>query len=186
MKKVLIISALFLSSIFCSAQNSNWSVNAGYLVSQLSASDMGLSFSFDFNGFTLGVAYDSNTQENSLKFSTGVNWDIKTAKAAGLSNTYHYLRIPVHAKYDFATKGTAKLFVAAGPSVNVGITNDNVEFDEGDGPKRVFLQLGLLAGLEFSGRYIVKIGYDFGVTKFQRVTYTTRCNAFNLGVGYRF
>lgn len=147
---------------------------------------MGLSFSFDFNGFTLGVAYDSNTQENSLKFSTGVNWDIKTAKAMGLSNTYHYIRIPVHAKYDFATKGTAKLFVAAGPSVNVGITSDKVEFDEGDGPKRVFLQLGLLAGLEFSGRYIVKIGYDFGVTKFQRVTYTTRCNAFNLGVGYRF
>lgn len=185
MRKYLVISVIFLSSILCSAQ-SRWSVNAGYLVSQLSASDMGLSFSFDFNGFTLGVAYDSNTQENSLKFSTGVNWDIKTAKAVGLSNTYHYIRIPVHAKYDFATKGTAKLFVAAGPSVNVGITNDNVEFDEGDGPKRVFLQLGLLAGLEFSGKYIVKIGYDFGVTKFQRVTYTTRCNAFNLGVGYRF
>lgn len=185
MKRFLIILIVVLSSFVCSAQ-SRWSVNAGYLVSQLSASDMGLSFSFDFNGFTLGVAYDSNTQENSLKFSTGVNWDIKTAKAMGLSNTYHYIRIPVHAKYDFATKGTAKLFVAAGPSVNVGITSDKVEFDEGDGPKRVFLQLGLLAGLEFSGRYIVKIGYDFGVTKFQRVTYTTRCNAFNLGVGYRF
>lgn len=185
MRKSLLISIFILGSFVCSAQ-SRWSVNAGYLVSQLSASDLGLSFSFDFNGFTLGVAYDSNTQENSLKFSTGVNWDIKTAKAVGLSNTYHYLRIPVHAKYDFTTKGTAKLFVAAGPSVNVGITSDNVEFDEGDGPKRVFLQLGLLAGLEFSGRYIVKIGYDFGVTKFQRVTYTTRCNAFNLGVGYRF
>lgn len=185
MRRFIIISIIIFSSFVCSAQ-SRWSVNAGYLVSQLSASDMGLSFSFDFNGFTMGVAYDSNTQENSLKFSTGVNWDIKTAKAMGLSNTYHYIRIPVHAKYDFATKGTAKLFVAAGPSVNVGITSDKVEFDEGDSPKRVFLQLGLLAGLEFSGRYIVKIGYDFGVTKFQRVTYTTRCNAFNLGVGYRF
>ncbi|MBQ9184751.1 MAG: porin family protein [Bacteroidales bacterium] len=188
MKKVLavIFAVVLFSGVSSFAQEkSPWSVNAGYLNSTISVSQSGVSASIDFNGFFAGVAYDIplNVENNAIQL--GAYWDFKTAKAGGQSSSVHFLRIPVHYKYSTPLNETVSLFISAGPSINVGLFGEDEPFEDG-GLKRVNVQIGAAAGLEFNNRFFIKLGYDYGVTKGMDLDVTNRINAFQIGVGLCF
>ena len=94
-----------------------------------------------------------------------------------------YLEIPVHIGYKYAVNDNFTLFANAGPYIGIGLfgklkttgeiknelessvgtSSENIFGD--DGFKRFDLGLGLKAGMEFSKKYQISIGYDFGLTE---------------------
>ncbi len=189
MKKFLTVffATMLLSGVIATAQTRSWSVNAGYLSSALSVSAGALSASLDLNGFFVGVACDLPTSSAESTIQIGANWDIKSASLGDESATVHYLRVPVFTKYTHPVNDGMALFFGAGPSFNFGIYGGDDAFASEDGGLyRFHLQLGAAVGMVFSDKFIVKIGYDYGLTKAMRADVSNRINALQIGVGLKF
>ena len=187
MKKILALVAILaigLGSV--NAQESlRWGITAGMNVSNIKVSG------FDSRvGFHAGVKAELGlpqvTEGAYMDFSALLS--LKGAKVDGgalgsIKLNPCYLEIPVHIGYKYAVNDNFTLFANAGPYIGIGffgklkttgeITNElessigtsseNIFGD--DGFKRFDLGLGLKAGMEFSKKYQISIGYDFGLTE---------------------
>ena len=190
MKKLLIVSLLLAASLSAFAQKNSISFNAGYLVSGINGSASGQGYSaelsIDFNGFYIGADYNFALPGFPAFIQTGLNWDYKVAKVNNLSEYANYIRIPVHFKYKFPMGTTVNGFVSGGPSVNVGLFGENSDTFKEGGLNRIHVQLGITAGLEIMSHFIIKLGYDYGVTKAEDIGMSNRIDTLQLGVGYLF
>lgn len=116
----------------------------------------------------------------------------------------YYLEIPVHIGYKYAVNDDFTLFANAGPYVAIGLfgkvkakINGDFSDDLGfsgsasedifgdDGFKRFDLGLGLKVGAEFSKKYQVSFGYDFGLVEVAKSSDTKNRN-FMISVGFMF
>ena len=201
MKKLFVIfAALVIGAASMNAQNAKWSVEAGYLGSKVSMSDRGISASVDFNGFYAGVGYEIPIPIVSSAISTGLFWDYKCVDQAAGKIKANYLRVPVHYAYSLPAGETTRIFVSAGPSINVGTFgstsankdyfDDDIEYDDKVFGKnalcRVHVQIGVAAGIVFSEKFKITLGYDYGITKGMDYPISNRINALKIGVGYCF
>lgn len=187
MKKILALVAILaigLGSV--NAQESlRWGITAGMNVSNIKVSG------FDSRvGFHAGVKAELGlpqvTEGAYMDFSALLS--LKGAKVDGgalgsIKPNPCYLEIPVHIGYKYAVNDNFTLFANAGPYIGIGLfgklkttgeiknelessigtSSENIFGD--DGFKRFDLGLGLKAGMEFSKKYQISIGYDFGLTE---------------------
>ena len=206
MKKffAFVVASMLLSGAAMQAQDIKWSVEGGYLGSKVSASVSGVSGSVDFNGFYAGVGADFAMKAENLSIASGLFWDYKSMDLGIGDLKANYLRIPVQLKYTHPVSESFKFFVSAGPSVNIGTfgkakanelasmygiddadaSNDKV-FGK-DALKRIHVQVGANIGVVISDKFIISLGYDYGLTKGMDVGFTNRINAIKIGVGYSF
>ena len=200
MKRFLsVLAAAFLLGTMANAQKLSWNFSAGYISSDCKVS----SASFDFNGAYAGIGVDFPIGDKGLAFAPAINWDYKKLSFLVFGDAdLHYLRIPLHVKFNVPFGETARFFVSGGPSVNIGMfgsTSLNSEYDylidedEKNGPlfgkdgmKRIHLQAGLAIGVVFSDHYMLKASYDIGITKGADMSYTNRVDAITIGCGYCF
>ena len=201
MKKLIVLfAAIIFGAASLNAQNAQWSVEAGYLGSKVSMSANGVSASVDFNGFYAGVGYDIPIPIESSVISTGLFWDYKCIDLAAGKVKANYLRVPVHYAYYIPASETVRFFISAGPSINVGTfgsTSANKDYfdDDDDFDDKVFgknalnrihVQIGVAAGIVFSEKFKISLGYDYGVTKGMDYPASNRINSLKIGVGYCF
>lgn len=201
MKKLIVLfAALVIGAASMNAQNSQWSVEAGYLGSKVSMSTNGVSASVDFNGFYAGVGYDIPISIESSVISTGLFWDYKCVDQAAGKVKANYLRVPVHYAYYIPASETARFFISAGPSINVGTFgstsankdyfNDDDDYDDKvfgkNALNRIHVQIGVAAGIVFSEKFKITLGYDYGLTKGMDYPVSNRINSLKIGVGYCF
>ena len=118
--------------------------------------------------------------------SMGALLTLKGAKidggsAASIKFNPYYLEIPVHIGYKYAVNENFAIFGNAGPYLAIGLFGkakaegdilDEYEFDDNstnvfgdDAMKRFDFGLGLKAGVEFSQKYQISIGYDWGLVE---------------------
>jgi hypothetical protein len=187
MKKILALVAILaigLGSI--NAQdNLRWGVTAGMNVSNIKVSG------FDSRvGFHAGVKAELGLPQvtEGAYMDFGALLSLKGAKVDGgalgsIKLNPCYLEIPVHIGYKYAVSDNFTLFANAGPYIGIGLfgklkttgeiknelessvgtSSENIFGD--DGFKRFDFGLGLKAGMEFSQKYQISIGYDFGLTE---------------------
>lgn len=181
MKKILALIAILaigLGSI--NAQdNLRWGVAAGMNVSSLNVTGLDSRI-----GFHAGVKAELGLPQvaEGAYMDFGALLTLKGAKveAGSIANfkiNPYYLEIPVHIGYKYAVNEDFTLFANAGPYVAIGLFGkakfggdladgaESADVFGDDGFKRFDLGLGLKAGLEFSKKYQVSIGYDFGFIK---------------------
>lgn len=181
MKKILALVAILaigLGSVNAQ-ENLRWGVTAGMNVSSLNVTG------FDSRvGFHAGVKAELGLPQvtEGAYMDFGALLTLKGAKveagsAANFKINPYYLEIPVHVGYKYAVNDDFTLFANAGPYVAIGLFGkakmggDLIESSESadvfgdDGFKRFDLGLGLKAGMEFSKKYQVSVGYDFGFIK---------------------
>lgn len=106
---------------------------------------------------------------------------IDGGSAASIKFNPYYLEIPVHIGYKYAVNENFAIFGNAGPYLAIGLFGkakaegdilDEYEFDDNstnvfgdDAMKRFDFGLGLKAGVEFSQKYQISIGYDWGLVE---------------------
>lgn len=187
MKKILALVAILaigLGSV--NAQdNLRWGVTAGMNVSNLKVSGFDSRIGFHA-GAKAELGLPQVTEGAYLDF--GALLSLKGAKVDGgslgsIKMNPCYLEIPVHIGYKYAVNDNFTLFANAGPYFGIGLfgklkttgtikneleslagkSSENIFGD--DGFKRFDFGLGLKAGMEFSKKYQLSIGYDFGLTE---------------------
>lgn len=185
MKKVLLLMAMLtigLASI--NAQdNLRWGATVGMNSSNFSITG------FDSKiGFHAGVKAEVGLPQISegVYLDMGALLTLKGAKidggsAASIKFNPYYLEIPVHIGYKYAVNENFAIFGNAGPYLAIGLFGkakaegdilDEYEFDDNstnvfgdDAMKRFDFGLGLKAGVEFSQKYQISIGYDWGLVE---------------------
>lgn len=187
MKKILVLVAILaigLGSV--NAQdNLRWGVAAGMNVSNLKVSGFDSRIGFHA-GAKAELGLPQVTEGAYLDF--GALLSLKGAKVDGgslgsIKMNPCYLEIPIHIGYKYAVNDNFTLFANAGPYFGIGLfgklkttgsikneleslagkSSENIFGD--DGFKRFDFGLGLKAGMEFSKKYQLSIGYDFGLTE---------------------
>lgn len=185
MKKVLLLMAMLtigLASI--NAQdNLRWGATVGMNSSNFSITG------FDSKiGFHAGVKAEVGLPQISegVCLDMGALLTLKGAKidggsAASIKFNPYYLEIPVHIGYKYAVNENFAIFGNAGPYLAIGLFGkakaegdilDEYEFNDNstnvfgdDAMKRFDFGLGLKAGVEFSQKYQISIGYDWGLVE---------------------
>lgn len=188
MKKILALIAILavgLGSINAQ-ENLRWGVTAGMNVSSLNVTGLDSRV-----GFHAGVKAELGLPQvtEGVYMDFGALLTLKGAKAeagdvASIKINPYYLEIPVHIGYKYVVNDDFTLFANAGPYIAIGLFgkakakvgdgyedlgissgSESVDVFGDDGFKRFDLGLGLKAGMEFSKKYQISIGYDFGLIK---------------------
>lgn len=94
---------------------------------------------------------------------------LKGFKVDSVSYSPWFIDIPIHVGYKYDMDDRFALFAETGPYLGIGLFGNKVEgyniFSDEIGYKRIDLGLGVRLGIEFSHRYSVSIGGDFGFLK---------------------
>ncbi|MBQ9185683.1 MAG: porin family protein [Bacteroidales bacterium] len=208
MKKIAVIVLLTgLFSITSLAQVPvKWNVGSGRIESVFKSAKNIKSTSFD--GYYVGAGAEIALPVSYLSVFASANWDYKNFKSpAAVEFKAHYLRIPVQIKYTFGLGKVLEVYVAAGPSFNIGlfgsdftalnnliytmpitpeVTNKDIFGD--NGMKRFFVQGGISAGVIALSHYELRVGYEYGLSDASNLPYcdANRVHALTFGVGYWF
>ncbi len=186
MKKILALIAILAIGLGSAnaQENLRWGVTAGMNVSKFSISGLDSRIGFHA-GVKAELGLPQVTEGAYMDF--GALLTLKGAKVDGgaagnLKFNPYYLEVPVHIGYKYAVNDDFTLFANAGPYIAIGLfgkakanINDELGADLGidssasenifgdDGFRRFDLGLGLKIGAEFSKKYQVSFGYDFGL-----------------------
>ena len=158
MKKFLIVAVALLVSVAMSAQ---MRVTAGYLNSDLKASDSGFSASWNGNGFYAGILYQLPFTD-AVGFEPGALFDYIKYGDDDFNSSLYFLRVPLHLTYGVEMAPDMTIFGTAGPGLSIGLGGDDDPFGD-NGLKRFDIPLGLEFGLRYMGRYDIRVGYDWGL-----------------------
>ena len=156
----------------------------------------GATYDIDLSSITDGLSFEPGAFAN-FGFHKNDN-DVKFRDIA--------LQIPLNFKYTYELDGDLNVFGLFGPALQLGLikkssyenagTTTTVDFYDGDGAdyNRFNVLLGIGAGIEFGGKFQIRVGYDFGLTNFAKdevdvlgntVTVTDkRSGQFKFGVAY--
>ena len=189
MKKLFVIAAAILSFSMANAQIAAY---AGFQSITQTAKADGHSHSESFSGFILGGAMNFDIS-NGIGVQPGV--ELTTSSRAEHGDKYSEIgiRIPVDINYGFEIAPDFKLFVFAGPSIFVGLSNkykyddDSIDLYKDD-YSRFGLGLSTGAWCDWKDMLRLKLGYDLGLSdRYKRDSdISVKGNAFMVTVGYLF
>ena len=201
MKKLLTVLAASVAMAFAtSAYAQNWTAAGGFSFFQLSGSDADQVSDESIPGFYFGLNYDyAFSTIEGLTVEPGVYFMHygKTFSFQGIAEkSYHsnYIRVPVNLKYSYPLTGNFSISGFTGPRFNIGVGGNM--FSKGDtymGLKAFDFQWGLGAAGLISDAIMVRIGYDFGITKCVKDNMDLHFdnlnihrNTFYVGIGFTF
>ena len=154
----------------------------------------------DYNKFFAGYSHNFELAsefglEAGLNFVFGLDKDKEKDLDAVVRNTSFLFEAPVLANYTFVNESDIKFKAFAGPVFHCGLSDKTTSIVSGgktwdidnykDGDLNRFnVSAAIAVAAEFSNRYRVKIGYDFGLTdvdKNDNIKLHENCISFTLG-----
>lgn len=141
-------------------------------------------------GFHIGArgTYAFQSQEQGLYVNAAALISLKGTKVGDITFNPYYLDIPVHMGYKFPITNAVAIFGEFGPSFGIGLfgrTEGEDVFGDVIGYKRFDVGLGLRGGFEFSQKFNISLGYDFGVMDIADDASAKNRN-FMISAGYKF
>ncbi len=150
-------------------------------------------------GYHIGAIYEFDFGKN-FAVEPGLFLDTRGAKYEGAfvgKTNIIGLTVPVLTKGRFVINNDLNVFVNAGPFVNIGLGGTrkteaanvtikrDVTFGNGSSDiERTNFGLNFGAGIEYQ-RFILGVGYDWGLSKMNNLNVETKLNAFKISVGYK-
>lgn len=215
MKKILLFSALAVSSLFVKAQDLKYGLKAGVNFANQKASISGISISsssvtsYHLTGFVdIGISENFSFQPGLSLQGKGAKSDIKDDDSgANFKSTENisYLEIPLNAVY-YLPAGSGKVFLGAGPYAAFGLfgkskaemsgfpsVSEDASFGNGENDTVTPMDFGLnfMAGYRLDNGILLNAGYGLGLAnimpKDQRFGDSKGTNnVFSISVGYSF
>ena len=196
MKKLLIMAVALLTAGVASAQ---MTYSIGYLNknSKTDVSGGGITISSEnsMSGFSIGLD-DNINLTGDLNVAVGAAMEFYFKKDGDYKYKDFNLAVPVDFNYGFALGSSLKLFVFAGPTLNLGIISDQkgpndskwnyYASDEGDN-SRLDVLVGGGAWLDIQDQFRIKAGYKVGMMdRCKKDGITIKDNVFSVSLGYIF
>lgn len=141
-------------------------------------------------GFHLGVrgTYAFQRQTKGVYVNGAALLSLKGTKSHGITYNPFYLEIPIHIGYKHPIASNVAMFGEFGPYFGIGLfgtTEGTDTFSDEVGFERFDAGLGLRVGFEFSRKFNVAIGYDFGLTDAVKRS-SLKNNNVSISVGVKF
>lgn len=201
MKKIILMAICAIMGISTYAQNLTWEGQVGLNVS---------SFNVDGYDSRIGFNVGARAQLGLPSIAEGVYANagaFLTLKGASLdwgdlgsgkSNAY-YVEVPIHIGYKYSLNNDFAIFGEFGPYFAYGLFGktdaSTLDFDEDynaisvseshdtfDEFKRFDFGLGFRIGAEFKNKYILSVGYDFGLVNTWKSTYWDEDDEYGDGI----
>lgn len=214
MKKLFLLSALFMASAAAFAQTITYGIKAGVNFSEISATIQNLTASSkSLTGFHVGgvidFGYKSFSIQPGILYTTKGGSSSDVVDGSGQSSganaskiTLNYLEIPVNFLYHTAA-GKGSVFIGGGPYVGIGLSGSAPIVDD-NGQATGQTQsvhfgstandlanpdfgINLLGGYQFTNRMILSAGYGFGLANLSNETLVKIHNqGLSFSIGYFF
>jgi len=196
MKKLMIMAVALLTAGIASAQIT---YSIGYIntssKSEVKVLGVSSTSTSQMNGFTISVD-DNINLAGDLNVAPGLGMDLSFRKDKGIKYNKFGIYVPVDFNYGFALGSDLKLFIYAGPTLDLGLISSA---KDGDGNKanlykekegnmsRFDLLLGGGAWVTFKDQFRFKIGYKAGLLNTCKTdNVTVKNNVLSVSVGYIF
>ena len=196
MKKLMIMALALLTAGIASAQVT---YSIGYInTSSKSETKFGgitTTSTSQMNGFTISVD-DNINLAGDLNVAPGLGMDLSFRKDNGINYNKFGIYIPVDFNYGFALGSNLKLFIFAGPTLDLGLISSAKDgngnkanlYKENEGNMSRFdLLLGVGAWVTIQDQFRFKIGYKAGMLNTCKTdNVTVKNNVLSVSVGYIF
>ena len=196
MKKFLFMAAALLTAGIASAQVT---YSIGYLnkssKSEISGGGITITDDSQMNGFSIGVD-DNINLAGDLNVAVGGAIELYLKTDGDYKYKDFNLAVPVDFNYGFALGSSLKLFVFAGPTLNLGIISDykdknDAKFNYYDADEGNCGRFDVLVGggvwMDIQDQFRVKVGYKAGMLdRCKTDGVTLKDNVLSVSLGYIF
>lgn len=194
--KILAADLLFLLSLNISGQ-SRFGATAGYLSTRNISTSIVHPDTDSENGLYVGLL-NENPLAGGLGLETGLLYSLLNYKYSYFQKSLHAIHVPIHLSYKYFFSPDLAAFALAGVTGTVGIfatwkeQSNSYSLYTGDKKQlnRLDIKPGIGAGIEFTGNYQLRVGYDWGMLN-QRSSSGSgsaelKVNYFHFGFSYMF
>ena len=196
MKKLMILAVALMTAGVASAQ---MTYSIGYLnkstKSEITAAGITVTDDSQMNGFSIGVD-DNINLAGDLNVAVGGAMEFYFKKDGDYKYKDFNLAVPVDFNYGFALGSSLKLFVFAGPTLNLGIISDgkgpnDYSFNYYDADEGNCGRFDVLVGggvwMDIQDQFRVKVGYKAGMLdRCKTDGVTLKDNVLSVSLGYIF